>query len=220
MSAVNIEKARHNMIEQQVRPWDVLDTRTLNLMDSFPRDAFVPEAYKNLAYADTAIPLGHGEEMMHPIVEGRMLQALNIQPTDNVLEVGTGSGYITACLAQLSAHVNSVEIHEDLSQLAAERLVEQGIFNVSLYVDDATDTSKLTTQYAVIAITGSMSEIPEAYKQALTVGGRMFVITGEAPVMVAYLITRTSEDSWAEQYLFETSLKPLVHSEKAKTFEF
>ncbi len=220
MSAVNIEQARHNMIEQQVRPWDVLDTRTLNLMDALPRDAFVPEAYKNLAYADTAIPLGHGEEMMHPNVEARMLQALNVQPTDNVLEVGTGSGYITACLAKLSAHVNSVEIHESLSQQAAERLVEQGILNISLYVDDATDTSKLTTQYAVIAITGSMPEVPEAYKQALTVGGRMFVITGEDPVMVARLITRTSEDTWAEQYLFETSLKPLVHSEKAKTFEF
>lgn len=220
MSAVNIEQARHNMIEQQVRPWDVLDTRTLNLMDALPRDAFVPEAYKNLAYADTAIPLGHGEDMMHPNVEARMLQALNVQPTDNVLEVGTGSGYITACLAQLSAHVNSVEIHEDLSQQAAERLVEQGILNVSLYVGDATDTSKLTTQYAVIAITGSLPEVPDDYKQALSVGGRMFVITGEDPVMVARLITRTSEDSWAEQYLFETSLKPLVHSEKAKIFEF
>lgn len=220
MSAVNLDQARFNMVEQQVRPWEVLDPKILNTLEQIPREAFVPEAYKNLAYADTAIPLGHDEVMMHPVVEGRMLQALDIQPTDEILEIGTGSGYITACLAHLGSSVDSVDIHEDLSQKAATCFVEQGIFNVNLSTGDASQDSEFRKSYDVIAITGAMPQIPESYKQALNIGGRMFVITGADPVMEARLITRTGENAWAEQMLFETSLKPLVNMETGTAFIF
>ena len=220
MSTVNLDQAHYNMIEQQVRPWDVLDEKILETLKQINREAFVPDAYKKLAYADTAIPLGKGQYMLHPILEGRILQSLAIQPMDTILEVGTGSGFLTACLAHLGYTVTSIEIDESLSQTAAEKLVEQGILNVSLYVDDATSTDNINQQYDVIAITGAMYELPLAYKQALKPGGRLFVITGEAPTMEARLITRTGDDSWSDQMLFETELKALIHAEKGKQFVF
>ena len=146
MSAVNLEQAHKNMIQQQVRPWDVLDPKVLNALKTIAREDFVPEAYKNLAYADTAIPLGDGEEMMHPVLEGRMLQALDIQPGDEILEIGTGSGFISACLASLGAHVDSIEINEAISKQAAENLVSQGVFNISLSVMDAMQDEALNKQ--------------------------------------------------------------------------
>lgn len=220
MGNVDTNLARHNMIEQQVRPWEVLDPRILKTLEQIPREKFVPSQYKNLAYADTEIPLGNGFGMMHPVVEGRLLQTLDIQPQDDILEIGTGSGFITACLAHLGHHVTSIEIEESLSQAAAERLVDMGILNVSLYVDDASHTDNINQQYDVIAITGAMYELPQAYKQALKPGGRLFVISGEAPTMEARLIIRTGEDSWSDQMLFETELKPLLHAEKRKQFIF
>ncbi|MDH5484594.1 MAG: protein-L-isoaspartate O-methyltransferase [Gammaproteobacteria bacterium] len=220
MSTVNLHEARHNMVEQQVRPWDVLDPRILQLLEAIHREDFVPETYKNLAYADTAIPLGDGEVMMHPVVEGRMLQALDIRPEDEILEIGTGSGFITACLASLGAHVDSIEINQAIATRAAESLVSQGVFNISLSVADATEPAELNKKYDVIAITGSMADIPQAYKQALKPDGRLFVITGTDPVMVAYLVTRTDDNAWASQYLFETSIKALCHAETPATFNF
>ena len=220
MSLVNLEKARHNMVEQQVRPWDVLDPRVLDTLENTPRDAFTPDTYKGLAYADTEIPLGHDESMMHPILEGRMLQALDIQETDQILEIGTGSGYITACLAKLGAHVDSIEIDDFFSHAAADKLARQNITNATLTTGDAVANFDDTKKYDVICVCGSMTELPESYKKALNPGGRIFVITGEAPVMHAHLITRTGEDSWADQQLFETSLKPLTHAEKSEEFSF
>lgn len=220
MGNVDANLARHNMVEQQVRPWEVLDEKVLKTLEQIPRENFVPERYKNLAYADTEIPLGNGFGMMHPVLEGRLLQFLDIQPQDDILEIGTGSGFITACLGHLGHHVTSIEIDENISQTAAERLVEQGILNVSLVVDDATNTDNLNQQYDVIAITGAMYELPEAFKQALKPGGRLFVITGESPTMEARLITRIGDDSWSDQMLFEYDLKPLIHAEKGRQFIF
>ena len=220
MSAVNLEQAHKNMIQQQVRPWDVLDPKVLNVLKTIAREEFVPEAYKNLAYADTAIPLGDGEEMMHPVLEGRMLQALDVQPGDEILEIGTGSGFITACLASLGAHVDSIEINEAISKQAAENLVSQGVFNISLSMMDAMQDEALNKQYDVIAITGSMATISENFKQALKPGGRLFVITGSDPVMTAHLITRTGDNAWADQVLFETSIRALRHAEAPRVFSF
>ena len=220
MTAVNIEQAKFNMIEQQVRPWDVLDPKILETLKQISRDAYVSDEYKNLAYADTAIPLGNGHNMMHPVVEGRLLQALDIQPMDEVLEIGTGSGFVTACLAHMASHVDTLDIDESLTRKAAARFVEQGIFNVSISTGDAMQGDELGKTYDAIAITGSVAEIPEIYKNALNLGGRMFVIVGQAPVMVAWLITRIGENSWAEQYLFETSIKSLANAAPAKEFEF
>ena len=220
MATANLDQARQNMVEHQVRPWDVLDDKILHTIDTIRREAFVPDAYKGLAYADTEIPLGDNECMMHPVLEGRMLQALEIQPMDVVLEIGTGSGFITACLAHLASHVDTVEIHESLSRSAAERLKQMNILNVNYIVADAVTGFTPSKAYDVIAITGSMAEVPETYKQALAIGGRMFVITGQAPVMEARLITRTGENTWAEQMMFETSLKSLIHAEAKKQFQF
>lgn len=220
MAAANLDQARQNMVEHQVRPWDVLDDKILHTIDAIRRDAFVPDAYKGLAYADTEIPLGNNECMMHPVLEGRMLQALEIEPTDKVLEIGTGSGFITACLAHLGSHVDTVDINESLSRSAAERLKKMNILNVNYIVADAVAGFTPDKSYDVIAITGSMAEVPNLYKQALAVGGRMFVITGDAPVMEARLVTRTDENSWAEQKMFETCLRPLVHAETKKQFQF
>lgn len=220
MNANNLHRAHHNMVEQQVRPWDVLDDRVLQTLARVSRADYVPAVYKALAYADTAIPLAHGEVMMHPVVEGRMLQALNIQPMDDVLEIGTGTGYITACLAHLAAHVDSMDIHSDFTHLAAGKLKAHAIYNVSVITGDATTGPAAGKSWDVIVVTGAVSEVPEAYKKALRMNGRLFVITGEDPVMQARLITRTGEQAWADQVLFETSLLPLQHAGKKKQFVF
>lgn len=216
----NLHLAHHNMVEQQIRPWDVLDERVLQTLARVARADYVPAAYKALAYADTAIPLDHGQEMMHPVVEGRMLQALAIQPTDHVLEIGTGSGYITACLATLAAHVESVDIDADFTQRAAAKLKEHDIYNVKLVTADATTGPQPGRQWDVIVFTGAMCQESKEYLQALKPGGRLFVICGEDPVMKAKLITRTTEQNWSEQILFETSLKQLLGAEHKKHFVF
>jgi len=216
----HLDECRHNMVEQQVRPWDVLDDKVLNTLEQIPRDKFVPSQYVNLAYADTAIPLSENVSMMHPVLEGRLLQLLDIQPEDNVLEIGTGSGFVTACLANLACHVDSIEINATLAETAQQRLAEQSIKNVNIRCEDGlaiTDTSK---KYDVIVLTGSVSEIPEQFKQALTINGRLFVVTGEAPAMQAHLLTRTSENDWSDETIFETVLQALTHGEAKPSFNF
>ncbi|MDH5764725.1 MAG: protein-L-isoaspartate O-methyltransferase [Gammaproteobacteria bacterium] len=220
MSTATLDQAHFNMIEQQVRPWDVLDARILDTLKQIPRENFVPDAYKKLAYADTAIPLGGGQFMLHPIVVGRILQSLEIQPMDNILEIGTGSGYLTACLAYLGYHVTSIEIDEALSQAAAKNLDAQNMQNVSLLCGDAQQVLDTSRQYDVVVVTASVSEIPDMFKQALAIDGRMFIVTGEAPVMSARLLTRIAKDQWSNQVLFETSIKPLVNAETRKSFVF
>lgn len=216
----HLEQCRYNMVEQQVRPWDVLDDKVLNTLEQIPRDQYVPAQYTNLAYADTAIPLSDTQCMMHPILEGRSLQLLNIQPEDNVLEIGTGSGYLTACLAHLACHVDSVEIDETLARQAAQTLLEQGVFNISLSCANGLDLPDSKKKFDVIVFTGGVTEIPQVFKDALADNGRLFAIDGCAPVMQAHLITRKSDNEWSDETIFETVLPVLEHGEQKMEFDF
>jgi protein-L-isoaspartate(D-aspartate) O-methyltransferase len=218
MNQMDIEQARFNMIEQQVRPWDVLDQQVLDTMERIPREAFVPEKYRTLAFADINIPLGHEQVMMAPKVEGRLLQALAITQSDSVLEIGTGSGYLTACLAALGNHVTSYEIFPDLSQAAGEKLAANGCRNVTLIEGDAAGGLDRSTRYDVIAVTGSLPELRTTFHNNLSHGGRLFMVTGTPPVMEAVLVTRIDDDNWKTESLFETSLPPLVNAVTEKRF--
>ncbi|MDS4019706.1 MAG: protein-L-isoaspartate O-methyltransferase [Candidatus Competibacter sp.] len=219
MTAFNFEQARFNMIEQQIRPWDVLDQRVLDTIASVPREDFVPERYRNLAFSDIAIPLGHGEVMLKPNVEGRILQALAVRSTDNVLEVGTGAGYLTACLARLAASVVSVDIVPEFVEVARQRLKDRGLHNVVLHVGDAS-RGWGEHRYNAIAVTGSVTAIDEIWRQSLSLGGRLFVVVGQPPVMEALLITRVGEREWVRESLFDTELPPLRNAAPSRIFEF
>ena len=218
MSQLDIEQARFNMIEQQVRPWDVLDQRVLDVMSNTPREDFVPEKYQSLAFADINVPLGHGQVMMAPKLEGRLLQALAIKPGDSALEVGTGSGYLTACLARLGNHVTSIEIFPEFSETAAAALSEHGIRNVTLQQGDAANGIDSGTRYDVIAVTASVPVNREQFHANLAIGGRLFLILGTPPVMEAVLVTRVDEGGWTRESLFETALPPLINSEEPQRF--
>ena len=220
---MDFEKARFNMVEQQVRPWDVLNPRVLDVIGNMPRENFTPDEYKNLAYVDTGIPLGIFADqpcnMANPNINGRILQALDVQDEELVLEIGTGSGYLTACLAKLGRHVDSVDINEALTELAEKNLQRLNINNVNLTTGDAAKTWNQKRNYDVIAITAAMKTIPDSYKKLLKVGGRLFVVTGEAPAMTAHLVTRTEQNKWTVQDLFETSIEPMIETVK-QTFKF
>jgi len=219
MSQIDFEQARFNMIEQQIRPWDVLDQRVLDIIAKTPREDFVPSPYRNLAFADVEIPLGHGQVMLSPKVEGRLLQALVLHPADSVLEVGTGSGYLTACLAQLGDRVVSVDIIPEFIPAAQSKLRRHGIKNVTLHVGDAAPGWG-ELRYDAIAITGSLPDLPERWLQQLKIGGRLFVVVGEPPVMEALLVTRLGEREWTRESLFDTELPPLLNVSKPVVFEF
>jgi len=220
---MNFEKARFNMVEQQVRPWDVLDPRVLAVINEIPRENFVPDQYKNLAYVDTAIPLGlyegHPCTMNHPVLDGRILQELHIQDRDLILEIGTGSGYLTACLAALGDHVDSVDINEEMTLMAEKNLSTLNINNVNLSTGDASKNWQQKRNYDVIVIGGAMKTIPLSYKKLLKPGGRLFVVTGEAPAMTAYRVTRTDKNQWTAEGLFETVIEPIIQPVK-RTFTF
>ena len=222
MTETNLEQARYNMIEQQIRPWEVLDQRVLDVLAEVPREDFVPERYQRLAFADVRIPLGHGEVMMNPNMEGRLLQALALKPSDSVLEIGTGSGYLTACLARLGRQVSSIDIYPDFTECAQQTLNRHGIVNVRLKTGDAAQgwPGADGQCFDAIAITGALPNVAACWRELLTVGGRLFVIAGAAPVMEALLITRTSEQDWLTESLFETELPYLVNSVPAPEFEF
>lgn len=218
---MDFEKARYNMVEQQVRPWDVLDPRVLEVIAEIPREYFTPDEYQNLAYTDTRIPLVDGVHMLNPNIQGRMLQHLNLSSEDTVLEIGTGSGYLTACLCKLARHVDSVDINHTLCEIAKTKLQALGIDNFNITEGDAcTGWDRQKQFYDAIVLTGSMPNIPDSYKKLLKQGGRLFVVTGDEPVMCAHLVTRTSNDSWSEQELFETSIDRLAGSENKACFEF
>jgi len=217
---MELKAARFNMIEQQIRPWDVLDQGVLDLIAELPREDFVPEAYRNLAYADTAIPLGHGQVMMHPKIEARLLQALDLHATDSVLEVGTGSGYLTALLARATHHVYSVDIIPQFKLQAAEKLAVHGIANVTLEVGDAVRGWPRYGLYDVIAITGSLPELPASFLQSMNRGGRLFSVVGTAPVMEAVLVRRVGESEWSRESLFETDLPRLINAPATARFVF
>ncbi|PID99884.1 MAG: protein-L-isoaspartate O-methyltransferase [Thiothrix nivea] len=219
---MNPEHARFNMVEQQIRPWSVLGETVLDTFRFLPRENFVPPQWRYLAFADTEIPIGHHETMMHPRVEARMLQELAVCPSDYCLEIGTGSGFVTACLAHLGRHVDSVDIHSDFSRQAEQRLNGIEITNFSLYNDDASQgwQGHSDQQYDVIAVTGSVAEYIPAFEERLTIGGRLFIVSGNAPAMHALRVTRDAKDEYSRHVIFETSLKPLLGSEPVQNFIF
>ena len=217
---MNFEQARFNMVEQQIRPWEVLDSRVLSLLENIHREDFVPVRYRKLAFADIAIPLNCGEVMMRPKIEGRMLQAIAVREDETVLEIGTGSGFITACLAALAQRVVSVEYHEELHKDAAVKLQDKGLENVELFVGDAMRDWQPEQAHDVVVVTGSVPDVPEQFLGWVNPGGRMFVISGDAPAMEARLLTRLDVTEWREESLFETDLPRLIHAEEAPQFVF
>ncbi len=220
MIANNLQQARHNMVEQQIRPWEVFDRRVLELLRELPREAFVPENYQGLAYAETAIPLGHGDRMMPPTVEARLLQALQLSPSDDILEIGTGSGFLTACLARLGHRVVSIDLRPEYTEQARRRLGQFGIDNVTLLTGDGLNDVPREGHFDAIAITGSLPALPEELIQRLSVGGRLFVITGNRPAMTAQLITRVGDEQWRTETLFETDVAPLTQKTPSQPFRF
>ena len=217
---MNFERARFNMVEQQVRPWEVLDPRVLDLLETVYREDFVPVRYRKLAFADLQIPLPQGQFMMRPKVEGRMLQSLALKEDDTALEIGTGSGFITACLSGLARHVVSVEIFEELHQEAGIRLQDKHMHNVELFLGDVMNGWQPEQAHDVVVVTGSVAEVPEAFRGWVNPGGRMFIVCGESPAMEARLLTRVGVSDWREESLFETDLARLVNAERPPGFEF
>lgn len=216
---MNTDFARRQMIKQQVRAWDVLDQNVLDGMSEVPRERFVPQGYEALAFADTEIPLGHGQFMMSPTIEGRVLQALGLAGGEKVLEVGTGSGYLTACLATLASHVTSIDIYDDFLKSTAAALENCEIDNVDLEQLDATQSLPDGT-FDAIAVTGSMQTLDTRLVDALNPGGRLFVVTGDAPVMRAQRILKTDDKEWQATSIFETELLPLVNAALPPQFAF
>jgi protein-L-isoaspartate(D-aspartate) O-methyltransferase len=217
---MNFEQARFNMVEQQIRPWEVLDNRVLTLLENMQREDFVPVRYRKLAFADIAVPLDCGQVMMRPKIEARMLQSLEIAEDESVLEIGTGSGFITACLANLAKHVVSVEIFEDLHEEAGRKLKDKSIANAELHIGDVMNGWQPEQAHDVVVVTGSVPEVPEAFLGWVNPGGRMFVIRGESPAMEALLMTRLDATDWSVESLFETDLPALINSEQEPEFEF
>ncbi len=215
----NMEQLRFNMIEQQIRPWDVLDSNVLDLLKKVKREQFVPAAQRALAFMDMEIPLGHGSSMWQPKLEARALQALALGRVDQVLEVGTGSGYLTALLASQAEHVTSVEIVRDLSDMAARNIEALHIANVTLAVGDAANGWG-NQQYDAIILTGSVPLEPAAFLANLKIGGRMFAVVGEGAAMAASLFTRTASETVQRRVLFETSVTPLVNAPQPQRFVF
>ena len=217
---MNFEQARFNMVEQQIRTWAVLDQRVLDLLLTVPREEFVPERFRKLAFSDICIPLGHGEVMMPPKVEARLLQALDIQPSDRILEIGTGSAYLTALLASLGKRVISVEIEPEFARTAEPKLAARGIGNVKIEVGDGAYGWEREAPYDVIAVTGSVPLLTDHFQRQLAIGGRLFVIVGESPVMEARLITRVDDHQWVQESLFETDLPALKGAPHPQRFVF
>lgn len=217
---MNTEQARFNMIEQQIRPAEVLDQRVLDTITATPREDFVPDGYRELAFSDTNIPLGHDQVMMKPIMEARILQALDIQDSDKILEIGTGSGYFTALLAALGKHVHSVEIEPDLLDMARANLAAHDITNVSLIQGDAARDWEQGNPYDVIVMTGSLPILPESFQQHLNPGGRLLAIVGSSPVMEVCLIKKGTDGQLNNTTLFETDFPALINAEQPEAFVF
>jgi len=217
---MDIEQARYNMVEQQIRPWDVLNQQILDLLCKVRREDFVPPAHRALAFVDMEIPLGHGEAMWTPKLEARVLQELAIRPSDRVLEVGTGSGYLAALLAVQAAEVISVDIHADFTATAAAKLRAHGISNVGLFTGDAAHDWADEIGFDAIVLTGSTPILSAAFRRRLKPGGRLFAITGTAPVMQAQLLTCSTPGVFRSVTLFETCVPPLIHAPQPAAFVF
>lgn len=217
---MNIEQARFNMIEQQIRPWEVLDPQVLDLLFVVKREDFVPAAYRNLAFADMEIPVGSGQVMLAPRVEARLLQELGIKKTDKVLEIGTGSGYMAALLAARAEHVITIESRPELAAFARENLERADVTNVTVEVGDGANGWTQRAPYDAIVVSGSLPVLPAALLKQLRVGGRLAVIVGEAPVMEAQLITCSTEGVYNTVNLFETVVPALDGGEAKSGFSF
>src|SRR5437870_10525163 len=218
---MNLEQARFNMVEQQVRTWEVLDQDVLDLLYLVPREEFVPSQHRSLAFSDIHIPLGEGESMWEPKMEARVLQELTVRKsTDRVLEVGTGSGYFTALLAHRAAHVYSVEIKPALAAFGRRNLERHGAANVTLEIGDAARGWERHAPYHVIVLTGSTPVLPQAFLEQLEIGGRLFAVVGEAPAMTARVVSCTAPGAFHSVDLFETVVASLVNAEQPVRFRF
>ena len=220
MTDVDIDQARYNMIEQQIRTWEVLDTEVLDIIATTPRERFVPREYRNLAFTDVEIPIGNGQTMMEPKLEARILQILKIRPGDRILEIGTGSGYLTACLAQMGNEVVTVELYPELSQHAQQQIAGLGIENVQYRIGDAGKDWSQDGDFDVIVLTGSLPVMQDSFKQRLKTGGRMFAVVGDGLLMEALLVTRQSAQEWNTESLFEIHLPPLLNAATPQAFVF
>ena len=217
---MDIEQARYNMVEQQIRPWDVLNQAVLDLLSRVRREDFVPEAHRALAFVDMEIPLAHGEKLWTPKLEARVVQEMAIGPTDRVLEIGTGSGYLTALLAAKAESVVSVEIVAEFTTAAAQKLHAHGFTHIALHTADAARDWADKAGFDVIVLTGSTPLLSDAFLRRLKTGGRLFAITGDAPVMQAQLITCTAPGAPRSVTLFETCVTPLVNAPHPAVFVF
>ena len=217
---MNFEQARFNMVEQQIRPWEVLDQSVLDLLFVVKREEFVPAAYRALAFADVEIPLGHGASMLPPKIEAKMLQELQLKTTDKVLEIGTGSGYMAALLAAHADHVWSMEILPELATMARDNLARHGVSNVSVETGDGVGGLPAHAPYDAIMVSASVPAVPPELLAQLKVGGRLFAIVGTAPVMTAQVITRVAEDGYRSVNLFETIADPLANAPATAKFSF
>lgn len=217
---MNIEQARFNMIEQQIRPWNVLDQDVLDLLVVVKREQFVPAAYQNLAFVDTEIPLAAGETMFTPKLEARIMQELGVKKHENVLEIGAGSGYMAALLAHKARHVTTVEIVPELKAMAEKNLANAGVVNVTVEQADGSEGFGGGAPYDVIVISGALEVLPEAFLKQVKVGGRIAAIVGQAPVMSAQIITRVTETAYDTVKVFETNVKYLKVAVKPSHFTF
>jgi protein-L-isoaspartate(D-aspartate) O-methyltransferase len=217
---MNLEQARTNMVEQQIRTWEVLDQDVLDLLYLVPREEFVPAEHRALAFSDLEIPLGHGERMWQPKLEARVLQELNLRKTDRVLEVGTGSGYLTALLAHRCGQVHSVEVNPALAEMGRRNLERHGADNIVLQTGDAARGWPKHAPYDAIVLTGSTPVLPAAFLEQLAPGGRLFAVVGEAPAMAARLAVRGEHGGHHATDLFETVIRPLANAERPSRFKF
>ena len=217
---MEIEAARHNMITQQIRACDVLDDHLLEIIRTTPRELFVPSPLKNLAFADQRLPLDHGQCMLSPVEESRILQALQISESDTILEIGTGTGYMTALLAKLGKEVTTIDIFPEFTQQAQQKCKQLQLNNIHYHTQNAVGHWGQQSQFDVICVTGSLPEVPQALRAHLTLGGRLFVVEGDAPAMRATLTQRIADAHWVDTILFETTLSPLLHAVKREPFTF
>jgi protein-L-isoaspartate(D-aspartate) O-methyltransferase len=210
--------ARQQMVDQQIRTWEVLDPRVLDVFSAVPREAFVPAAYRELAFADASIPIGLGQTMLAPKLQGRILQALSVADSDDVLEVGCGTGYLSACLSLLGASTRAIDIHPQFTAAAAANLATVPAAKVLLQARDAFDGE--LGEFDVIAVTGSLPIYDPRFERSLKIGGRLFAIVGAAPVMDAILVRRVDGNEWIRESLFETVVEPLINAAAAQRFVF
>ena len=217
---MDIERARFNMIEQQIRTWEVLDSWVLSTLQDFHREDFVPTGYTDLAFADIQIPIGHGQTMMEPRLEARLLQTLALTGGESVLEIGTGTGCMTALLARCAKTVTSVDIHGDFLKGAAQRLRKTGINTVTLEEGDAADDWKPGSTWDAILLTGSVPEIPPAFERAVAKNGRLVAVVGQNPIMEAIIIFRDANGALSRRSLFDTHVAPLINTPSKRAFEF